>query len=144
MERIRIVLIAKEYSERRREHTLFIMLAHKSKQCSWARRPAFKFTRYHFLVGLVVFLILRCMSYLYILENNPLSVTESESDVSQSHPTLCDPMDCNLPGSSIHGIFQARTLEWVAISFSRRSSRPRDWTRVSRIVGRHFIIWATS
>ena len=40
-------------------------------------------------------------------------------------------------------VFQARILEWVAISFSRRSSRPRDWTRVSRIVGRHFTVWAT-
>ena len=51
-------------------------------------------------------------------------------------------MDC-LPGSSIHGIFQARILEWVAISFSRVSSRPRDWTEVSCIVGRCFTVWAT-
>ena len=49
----------------------------------------------------------------------------------------------SLPGSTVHGIFQARILEWVAISFSRRSSWPRDWTQVSRIVGRHFTIWAT-
>ena len=52
-------------------------------------------------------------------------------------------MDCRLPGFSVHGIFQTRVLEWVAISFSRRSSQPRDWTRVSRIVGRCFTIWAT-
>ena len=39
----------------------------------------------------------------------------------QSCPTLCDPMDCSLPGSSVHGIFQARILEWVAIAFSRRT-----------------------
>ena len=44
-----------------------------------------------------------------------------ESEVTQSCPTLCNPMDCSLPGSSIHGIFQARVLEWVAISFSRYS-----------------------
>ena len=44
----------------------------------------------------------------------------------QSCPTLCDPMDCSLPGFSNHGIFQARVLEWVAISFSRGSSQPRD------------------
>ena len=50
---------------------------------------------------------------------------------------------CSLPGSTIHGIFQARILEWVAISFSRRSSQPRDWTQVSHIVGSHFTIWAT-
>ena len=43
---------------------------------------------------------------------------KSESEVTQSCPTLSDPMDCSLPGSSIHGIFQARVLEWVAIAFS--------------------------
>ena len=48
-----------------------------------------------------------------------LKETESESEVSQSCPTLCDPMDCSLPGFSVRGIFQARILEWVAISFSR-------------------------
>ena len=45
----------------------------------------------------------------------------------QSGPTLSDPMDCSLPGSSIHVIFQARVLEWVAISFPRRSSQPREF-----------------
>ena len=63
--------------------------------------------------------------------------------VTQSCLTLCDPMECSLPGSSIHGILQARVLEWVAISFSRGSSRPRDQTRVSCIAGRCFTIWAT-
>ena len=47
---------------------------------------------------------------------------------AQSCPALCDPMDCNLPGSSVHGIFQARILEWVTISFSRGSSQPKDRT----------------
>ena len=55
----------------------------------------------------------------------------------------CDTMDCSLPGFSIHGISQSRILEWVAISFSSRSSWPRDWTWVSRIVGRQFTVWAT-
>ena len=64
------------------------------------------------------------------------------SEVTQSCLTLCNLMDYSLPGS-IHGIFQARLLEWVAISFSRRSSRPRDWTRVSQIGGRRFTVWAT-
>ena len=59
---------------------------------------------------------------------------KSESEVTQSCPTLCDPMDCSLLGSSVYGIFQARILEWVAISFSRRSSQPRDWTQISHIV----------
>ena len=53
-------------------------------------------------------------------------------------PTLCDPLGCSLPGSSVHGIFQARILEWVAISSSRGSSWPRDRTQASRIVGRCF------
>ena len=68
---------------------------------------------------------------------------ESESEVAQSCSTLCDTMDYSLPGSSIQGIFQARILEWVAISFLRRSSQPRDWTCISCIVGRGFTIWAT-
>ena len=51
----------------------------------------------------------------------------------QSCPTLCDPMDCSSPGSFVHGILQARILEWVAISFSRGSSPPRDRTHVSCI-----------
>ena len=55
----------------------------------------------------------------------------------------CDPMDCSLPGSSIHEILQARILEWVAISSSRGFSWPRDWTQVSCIAGRFFTIWAT-
>ena len=64
------------------------------------------------------------------------------SEVAQSCLTLWDPMDCSLPGFS-HGIIQARVLEWVAISFSRESSPPRDQTLVSCIVGRRFTIWAT-
>ena len=67
--------------------------------------------------------------------------------VAQSCPTLCDPMDCSPPGSSVHGILQARIWEWVAISFSRASSQPRDQTRVSCVscIGRwvpyHCISW---
>ena len=63
--------------------------------------------------------------------------------VAQSCPTLCDPRDCSLPGSSVHGILQARILEWVAIPFSRGPSQPRDWTQVSCIAGKFFTIWAT-
>ena len=66
-----------------------------------------------------------------------------ESQVAQSCPTLCNPVDCSLPGSSVHAIFQARILEWVAVSFSRGSSQLRDQTQVSCIVGRHFTVWAT-
>ena len=49
----------------------------------------------------------------------------------QLYPTLYNPMDCNLPDSSVRGILQARILEWVAISSSKGSSQPRDWTHVS-------------
>ena len=52
-------------------------------------------------------------------------------------------MDYSLPGSSVHGILQARILEGVAFSFSRGSSQPKDWTQVSRIAGRWFNLWAT-
>ena len=55
----------------------------------------------------------------------------------------CNTIDCNPSGSSVHGILQARILEWVAISFSRRSCQPRDQTWVSHIAGRCFTIWAT-
>ena len=65
---------------------------------------------------------------------------ESESEIAQSCLTLHDPMDCSLPGSSVHGIFQARVLEWVAVFFSRRSSQSRDQTQVSHIAGRRFAI----
>ena len=57
--------------------------------------------------------------------------------------TLCYPTDCNPPVPSICRLLQARILEWVAISFSRGSSQPRDWTRVSCVAGGFFSIWAT-
>ena len=66
-----------------------------------------------------------------------------DKSLAQSCPTLCDPVDCSPPGSSVHGILQARILEWVAVSFSRGSSRPRDRTRVSCVAGRCFNLWAT-
>ena len=62
--------------------------------------------------------------------------------IDKKCPYFCDPMDYSLPGSSIHGISQARILEWVAISFSRGSSWPRDWTQVSCIASRLLTIWA--
>ena len=66
-------------------------------------------------------------------------------EVAQSCLTLCDPMDCSLWGSSGHEIFQARILEWVAISFSRGSSWPRDWKHApcaSYVAGEFFSCWA--
>ena len=64
-------------------------------------------------------------------------VSTLESEVCQSCPTLCGPPYC------ASGILRARILEWLAISFSRGSSRPRDWTRVSHITGRFFTVWVT-
>ena len=69
--------------------------------------------------------------------------SESESEFTQSCPTLCNLMDCSLSGSSVRGIFQARVLERFAISFCRESSQPRNRTLVSRIAGRCFTVWAT-
>ena len=60
--------------------------------------------------------------------------------IAQSCPTLCNVMDCSLPGSSVHGTLQARILEWVAIPSSRGSSQPRDRTQVTSIAGRFFTI----
>ena len=63
--------------------------------------------------------------------------------VSQQCPTLCDPMDCSLQGSSAYEILQAGILEWVAMPSSRGSSQLRNWTQVSCIAGRFFTVWAT-
>ena len=71
------------------------------------------------------------------------SATSVHAKSLQSRPTLCDPMECSPTGSSVHRISQARILEWVAISFSRGSSWPKNWTWVSCIAGRFFTIWAT-
>ena len=79
----------------------------------------------------------------YIIISTILNINEWVSEVTQSCPALCNPMDCSIPGSFVHGIFQARVLKWVAISFSRGSSWPRDQTWVSHIAGRCFTIWAT-
>ena len=60
--------------------------------------------------------------------------------VAQSCLTLCNPMNCRLTGSSVHGILQARILGWVALPFSRGSSQPRDQTQVSNIAGGLFTV----
>ena len=86
-------------------------------------------------VGKVMSLLLNMLSRLVVTF---LPRSESESEVAQPCLTLCDPVNCSPPGSSIHGILQARILEWVATSFSRASSRHKDRTQVSRIAGRRF------
>ena len=82
------------------------------------------------------------LSKLLILQNTEAWISEW-SEVTQSCPTLCDPMNCSLPSFSVRGIFQATVLEWVAISFSRGSSQPRDQTWVSCIADSRFTLWAT-
>ena len=82
---------------------------------------------------------LRVLFVRYCYEPNAAAAAKS----LQSCPTLCDPIDGSPPGSPVPGILQARTLERVVISFSRGTSRPRDWTQVSHIVGRCFTVWAT-
>ena len=72
------------------------------------------------------------------LDLTPSLQRKEKVSVTQSCPTLCDPVDCCQPGSSVRGIFQARILEWVAISFFRGSSQPRDRTWVSCMAGRFF------
>ena len=78
----------------------------------------------------------------------PLSWTKDKMGkvkvlVTQLCPTICDPMDCSSPGSSVHGILQEKMLEWVTIAFSKGFSQHRDKTQVSCIADRFFTIWAT-
>ena len=65
--------------------------------------------------------------------------TEHQGEVAQSCPMLCNPIDYSPSGSPVHGMLQARILEWVAVPFSRGSSGPRDGTQVSCIEGRFFM-----
>ena len=88
--------------------------------------------------------LIKCFIYPQRTESMIRRGRKKESEFVQSCPTLCGPMDCSLPGSSLHGVLQARVLEWVAISFSRGSSQPRDRTWASCIPGRHFNLWDES
>ena len=79
--------------------------------------------------------------FLSLWKNVLVKKSEKNVLVSQLCLALCDSMDCSPPSSSVHGIFQARILEWVSIPISRGSSRPRDWMQVSCITGGFFTIW---
>ena len=79
----------------------------------------------------------------YIESQRNLVKGKVKVNVTQSCLILCDPMDSNLPGSSVHGNLQARLLEWVAGPFSRGSSQPRDRTQISHITSEFFTIAAT-
>ena len=86
--------------------------------------------------------LLNCRQILYQLSHQGRA-EQVKVLVVQSRPTLCFPMDCSLPDVSVHGILQTVILEWLAISFSRGSSWPRGWTRVSCIASEFFTIWTT-
>ena len=73
-----------------------------------------------------------------LLVMTPIDQVEVKVLVTQSCLTLCDPMDCSPPGSSVYGILLARTLEWVAMPSSKGSSQPRYQTQVSRVTDRIF------
>ena len=79
-----------------------------------------------------------------IESKSPFYMIFNTNDVKllQSCPTLCESMDCSLPGTSVHEILEARKLEWVAMPFSRGSSQSRDWTHISYVscLGRHFFL----
>ena len=105
---------------------------------SWISFPIYVTTESW--VGILV-LHSRFSLVIYFIHN--INCVEVKVLVIQPCLTLWDPRDCSPPGSSVHVILQARILEWVAISFSRLSSRPSDWSWVSHIAGRFFTIWAT-
>ena len=105
-----------------------------SSDCSGLLGQSFLNIQFFFYL----FIFLPCVPFKLSSEER-----KKESKVAQSCPTLCNPVDCSLPGSSVHGILQARILEWVAISFSRGSSWLRDQTQVSRIAGRCLTLWTT-
>ena len=79
----------------------------------------------------------------YTVASGPITSWQIDGETmdAQSHLILCDPMDCSLPGSSVHGIFPARILEWVAIYSSKGSSQPRDQTHISFIASSFFTCW---
>ena len=128
----------------------------RKKKKTWKREHAGSKRKKKITPPKSVFNILRNMRRYYILKRNRmeydgvgrpwtlfLTWRKKESEVIQSCPTLCYPVDCSPPGSSIPGSLQARIQEWVAISFSRGSSWPRDRPQVSCIAGSHFNLWAT-
>ena len=99
----------------------------------------FHFTSLLMDIGVGLFF---CLFFFNLFSASKFALKWSEVKLlSRFRLFFCNPIDCSLPGFSVYGIFQARILDWVAISFSRRSSQPRDWTRVSRIVGRCFPVW---
>ena len=84
----------------------------------------------------------RCTCY-WVQVHTTCMKSESAVLVAHSCPTLCNAVDSRLWGSSLHGILQARIMEWIPVSYSRGSSQPRNQTHVSLIAGEFFTFWAT-
>ena len=89
-----------------------------------------------------IYIYIYTYTYIYIYTHIHIVLMQSQFKSVQSCPTLCDPMDSSQPGSTVHGIFQARILEWVEISSSRGSSWPMDWTPVSCLLHEQAGSWA--
>ena len=102
-------------------------------QKSWTQLSMHACTCKNYVTYMQIFMYLENM-YTYILFLYPAYIRRCLC-AAQSHPTTCNPMDCSPSGSSVYRIFQARILEWVAISFSRGSSQPRDRFRISCVSG---------
>ena len=80
-----------------------------------------------------------CTSLISHVESSIKCMLVLNRSVVSNH---CDPIDCSLPSSSVHGILQARILEWIAMPAYKGSSQLKDWTQVSGIAGRFFTLWA--
>ena len=78
--------------------------------------------------------LLNLIAIFMVWGQNRVEIKYSTCLIAQSCPILCDPVDCSPPGSSVHGILQARILEWIAISFSKGSSQPKDRTHILSLV----------
>ena len=97
--------------------------------CTWALlRLSFHNRRYGLFVYLQLDSVIEGMFVIVCFKSSLYGCS-----IAQPCLTLCDPMDCSLPGSSVHGIFQTRILEWLAGSYSRGSSQPRDRSSISYV-----------
>ena len=116
-------------------------LSHGTDQPELPPHPSAAQLQYgeHDIVECLFFKVVSSLSHSF----HCLNFTVNYVLVAQLCPTLCDPLACSSQGSSVHGILQARILEWIALPFSVGSSQPGDWTQVSHIAGGFFTIWAT-
>ena len=116
---------------------------------SLCKEPRFLMYSNQQMVGLKIFLWCELMQrdkvnfcHIYLVSETAYAVWNLKFYIGKKESFSCAWMACSLPGSSVHGIFRARIMEWVDTPFSSRSSWPRDWTPVSCIAVRFFTIWA--